>query len=232
MRALSGALLAGLVLVAAGCGTGGVAEGGNASSGKKLFLTEGKCGSCHTLKDAGSRGTVGPNLDDAYARPKDEDYRQSAIQNIVLDQIRFPRKGSAMPASLVEGQDAEDVAAYVARCAAADENDEGDKAACPGIVAGTGGMGLYASLGCQGCHSLDGSPSSGPTFKGLFGSSVKLTNGQTVKADDAYLIAAIVDPDKEIVTAYQPGVMSAVIPKGQVSEADAKTLVDFIKEQK
>ena len=137
-----------------------------------------------------------------------------------------------MPANLVEGQDAEDVAAYVARCAAADENDEGDKAACPGIVAGTGGMGLYASLGCQGCHSLDGSPSSGPTFKGLFGSSVKLTNGQTVKADDAYLIDAIVDPDKEIVTGYQPGVMSAVIQKGQVSEADAKTLVDFIKEQK
>jgi len=47
LRALSGALLAGLVLLVTGCGTGGVAEGGNASSGKKLFLTEGKCGGCH-----------------------------------------------------------------------------------------------------------------------------------------------------------------------------------------
>jgi cytochrome c oxidase subunit 2 len=230
--ALSGALLAGLVLVAAGCGTGGVAESGNASTGKKLFVTTGKCGSCHTLKDAGSRGTVGPNLDDAFRRPKEEDYRQSTIQNIVLDQIRFPTTGSGMPADLVEGQAAEDVAAYVARCAAADVNDEGDKAACPGIVAGTGGMGLYVSLGCQGCHSLDGTPSSGPTFKGLSGSNVKLTNGQTVKADDPYLNESIVDPDKEIVAGFQAGVMTAVVPKGQVSEADAKTLVDFIKKQK
>jgi len=230
--ALSGALLAGLVLVAAGCGTGGVGEGGNASTGKKLFLTKGKCGSCHTLKDAGSRGTVGPNLDDAFRRPKEEDYRQSTIQNVVLDQIRFPTTGSGMPADLLEGQDAEDVAAYVARCAAAEQSDQGDKAACPGIVAGTGGMGLYASLGCQGCHSLDGTPSSGPTFKGLSGSTVKLTNGKTVKADDQYLTESILDPDKEIVTGYKPGVMSAVIPKGQVSAADAKSLVDFINEQK
>ena len=232
MRALSGALLAGLVLLVTGCGTGGVAESGNSSSGKKLFLTEGKCGGCHTLQDAGSKGEVGPNLDDAFERPKEEGYKQSTIQNIVLDQIRFPTTESGMPANLVEGQDAEDVAAYVARCASANPKDDEDKAACPGIVAGTGGMGLYASLGCQGCHSLDGTPSSGPTFKGLFGSTVKLTNGQSVKADDAYLLEAIVDPDKEIATGFQPGVMSAVIPKGQVAEADAKTLVDFIKEQK
>jgi mono/diheme cytochrome c family protein len=233
LRALLGALLlAGLVLLVTACGTGGVAEGGNASSGKKLFLTTGKCGGCHTLQDAGSKGEVGPNLDDAFRRPRDEGYKPSTIENVVLDQIRFPTTESGMPANLVEGQEAEDVAAYVARCAAADPEDAEDKAACPGIVVGTGGMGLYASLGCQGCHSLDGTPSSGPTFKGLFGSTVKLTNGQSVKADDAYLTESITDPDKEIVTGFQPGVMTAVIPKGQVSEADAKTLVDFIKQQK
>ena len=232
MRALSGALLAGLVLVAAGCGTGGVAKGGDANNGKKLFLTEGRCGSCHTLKDAGSKGEVGPNLDDAFARSLEDGIKHSTVQNIVLDQIRYPTTESRMPANLVKGQNAEDVAAYVARCAAADPDDEEDKAACPGIVAGSGGMGLYASLGCQGCHSLDGSPSSGPTFKGLAGSTVKLTNGQTVKADDPYLLESILDPDKLIVAGFQPGVMSAVVQKGQVSEADAKTLVDFIKDQK
>jgi len=100
------------------------------------------------------------------------------------------------------------------------------------IVAGSGGMGLYASLGCQGCHSLDGSPSSGPTFKGLYGSMLKLTNGQSVKANDAYLLESILDPDKQIVAGYQPGVMSAVIKQGQVSQADAKTLVQFIKGHK
>lgn len=228
MRAHSGAfLVAALVVVVAGCGTGGPAEGGNSTTGKKLFLTAGRCAACHTLADAGSKGQVGPNLDSAFARSREEGFKESTIQNIVLDQIRFPTSVSGMPANLVEGQDAEDVAAYVAKCAAND-----DETLCPGVAAGSGGMGLYVSLGCQGCHSLDGSPSSGPTFKGLFGSSEKLTGGSMVKADDQYLLESIVDPDKQIVAGYQPGVMSAVIMKGAVSDADAKLLVDFIKKQK
>ena len=231
MRLVPGALLAGLILViATGCGTGGPAKGGDANRGKKLFQTDGKCGGCHTLKDAGSRGQIGPNLDHAFTRAKQEKFKRSTIQNVVLDQIRYPTKGSGMPADLLHGKDAEDVAAYVARCAAADPKK--DRLACPGIVAGSGGEGLYTSLGCQGCHSLDGSPSSGPTFKGLFGSKVKLANGQTVTADEQYVLESILDPDKQVVKGYQPGVMSSVVKKGQVSEADAKTLVDFIKQQK
>ena len=167
------------------------------------------------MRDAGSRGTVGPNLDDAFQRAEAGGFKESTIENVVLDQIRFPTTGSGMPANLVEGEDAEDVAAYVARCAAEDP----DEKALPRDRRRHRRQGLYAALGCQGCHSLDGSPSSGPTFKGLFGSSVKLTNGQTVNADDAYLLESIIDPDKEIVKGYQPGVMSSVIKKGQVSEA-------------
>jgi len=85
---------------------------------------------------------------------------------------------------------------------------------------------------CQGCHSIDGSKSSGPTFKGLAGSQVQLTNGQTVTADDAYLLESILDPDKMIVKGYQPGVMSAVIKPHTVPQDQAKELVDFIKKQK
>jgi mono/diheme cytochrome c family protein len=36
---------------------------GDAAAGKAIF-TE-KCGTCHTLGDAGTSGTIGPNLDDA-----------------------------------------------------------------------------------------------------------------------------------------------------------------------
>jgi cytochrome c oxidase subunit 2 len=233
LRATRGAFFATLIVaVVSGCGTGGATHGGDANRGKKLFVAEARCGSCHTLKDAGSRGTVGPNLDDAFAESKAEGFRMSTIENVVRDQIRYPTTGSGMPANLVEGQDAKDVAAYVARCAAANPKDPEDKAACPDIVTGTGGQGLYASLGCQGCHSIDGSKSTGPTFKGLFGSKVTLTNGQTVTADDQYLIDSIVDPDKEIVKGYQPGVMTSVIKKGQIKEDQAKQLVDFIKKQK
>jgi cytochrome c2 len=223
-----GAFLAGLILVVGtACGTGGSAKGGDANRGKKLFLSQGRCASCHTLADAGSKGEVGPNLDHAFEAAKGAGFKESTIRNVVLDQIRYPTKGSGMPADLLHGSDAQDVAAYVARCAAST-----DKTACPGTAAGGGGKGLYASLGCQGCHSLDGSPSTGPTFKGLFGSKAKLTNGQTVTADEAYLLESILDPDKQIVQGYQPGVMSAVIKKGQVSEADGKRLVDFIKQQR
>jgi cytochrome c2 len=227
LTALRGALLLLVVAVAAGCGTGGPASGGDASRGKKIFVAEGRCGSCHTLRDAGSRGTVGPNLDAAFRRDKQEKFKNSTIQNVVLDQIRYPTTGSGMPANLVKGQNADDVAAYVALCAAST-----DTKACPGTAVGTGGAGLYASLGCQGCHSIDGSKSSGPTFKGLYDSKVKLTNGQTVTADDAYLLESILDPDKLIVQGYQPGVMSSVIKKGQVQQDQAKQLVDFIKKQK
>jgi mono/diheme cytochrome c family protein len=184
------------------------------------------------MRDAGSRGTVGPNLDAAFMASKQEDFKLSTIQNVVRDQIRYPTSGSGMPANLVDGQDADDVSAYVARCAAASPTNADDKAACPGIALAPGGEGLYASLGCQGCHSIDGSKSSGPTFKGLAGSMVQLTNGQTVTADDAYLLESILDPDKLIVKGYQPGVMSAVIKKGQVPQDQAKQLVDFIKKQK
>ena len=158
-----------------------------------------------------------------------EGFEESRIQNVVLDQIRFPRDGSVMLPDLVEGQDAVDVAAFVAKCAAADPENDQDRLACPGIVAKPGGEGLYTSLGCQGCHSIDGSPSSGPTLKGVFSSMVPLATGQSVKADEQYLLESIVDPDKQIVEGYQPGVMSAVIKKGQVPQDQAQQLVDFIK---
>lgn len=94
------------------------------------------------------------------------------------------------------------------------------------------GKALYVARGCQACHSLNGTKGVGPTWKGLAGSQVKLANGQTVAANDAYLLESIEDPDKQIDAGYQRGVMSAVIKPGSVSEADAKALIAFIKSVK
>jgi mono/diheme cytochrome c family protein len=227
---LAGVFLAAfIVAVGTGCGTGGPAEGGNATQGQKLFLSEGQCGGCHTLRAAPSTGQIGPNLDEAFQQDKAEGFEESGIQNVVLDQIRFPRAGSVMKPDLVEGQDAVDVAAFVAKCAAADPEKDEDRLACPGIVAKPGGEGLYTSLGCQGCHSIDGSASSGPTLKAIFNAMVPLTNGQSVKADEQYLLESILDADKQIVKGYQPGVMSAVVPPGSVTQEQAQDLVDYIK---
>jgi mono/diheme cytochrome c family protein len=225
LRLLAAAAAVTLVAVlATGCGTEGVPSGGNTSRGKELFTSaEARCGACHTLADAGARGTVGPNLDQAFAGPRSEGFEESSIRSIVLDQIYYPTEGSGMPAELVTGEDAEAVASYVASVAG--------KEVKGGPPPGTG-EGLFTSLGCQGCHSLSGAKGTGPPLNGIFGKQSKLTNGQSVPVTEAHVIESIRDPDAKIVAGYQPGVMSAVIKKYQVSEADAKKLADFIKSKK
>src|SRR5665213_4067195 len=114
-RAFPGALLAAVALIAGGCGTGGKAStSADQVNGQKLFTA--KCAGCHVLAAAGAQGTVGPSLDDAFAGPKSEHFKLSTIENVVLDQIRVA--SLPMPANLVKGQDAVDVAGYVAAVAA------------------------------------------------------------------------------------------------------------------
>ena len=96
-----------------------------------------------------------------------------------------------------------------------------------GLVAA--GEALYSSAGCSNCHSIDGSQSVGPTFKGLAGSTVQLADGTTVTADDAYLARSIGQPDADIVDGYSQGVMSGTIPAGSVSESDIQALVAYLK---
>ena len=121
------ALAAGLL--AAGCGTGGRASSkADTANGLKLFTGKGQCAACHTLAAAGTTGTIGPNLDDAFRADRQQGFKQSAIANIVLDQIRLgsgplsngvskAETATPMPANLVTGSDAQDVAAYVASVA-------------------------------------------------------------------------------------------------------------------
>lgn len=93
--------------------------------------------------------------------------------------------------------------------------------------AATRGAVLAEGTGCLVCHSVDGTPGSGPTWKGLAGSSRPLESGETVIADDEYLHAAIVDPSREIVTGYQdvmPGHYGT-----QLSEQEINDLVEYIK---
>ncbi len=110
-------LSAGLVAaLAAGCGGSPVAAPGSAdlANGKTLFQQ--RCGSCHTLADAGTQGTIGPNLDDAYLQPRLNGFHSSSFEAMIRNQIEQAEE--PMPRNLVTGQDAVDVAAYVASVAA------------------------------------------------------------------------------------------------------------------
>jgi uncharacterized cupredoxin-like copper-binding protein len=129
-------------LVAGGClvlatSVGGCSlssEHANLVNGKQLFVQ--RCGACHTLTHAGTKGTTGPNLDAAFVQARDDGMKNSTFEGIVKDQILHPsRIGqtdpangkplAAMPGGLVTGDDAVDVAAYVGRVAGAPGKDGG-----------------------------------------------------------------------------------------------------------
>jgi plastocyanin len=92
-------------------------------NGKKLFVS--KCGSCHTLARANTQGSVGPNLDDAFRQDRADGLKSSDIRGLVDYWIQYPSNGGVMPAKLVEGQHAADVAGYVAAVAAKPGQDTG-----------------------------------------------------------------------------------------------------------
>src|SRR5438270_4778480 len=94
-------------------------------NGKRLFTGKATCGTCHTLSRANTRGTTGPDLDDAFVSARQEGFGTDVVEGIVLHQILYPRRGSVMPAKLVTGNNARDVAAYVAAVAGVPGQDTG-----------------------------------------------------------------------------------------------------------
>ena len=112
-----------LAAVISGCGASASGKDTDLVAGKQLFVQ--KCGACHTLARAGSKGTTGPNLDEAFAQSLKDGLGRSGIEGVIAEQIAHPRAGSAMPAGLVHGRDAQDVAAYVATSVAKPGKDTG-----------------------------------------------------------------------------------------------------------
>jgi mono/diheme cytochrome c family protein len=182
--------LAVAALLAAGCGTGGISKGKvDTAHGKELFVQ--KCGSCHTLADAGTQGKIGPNLDDAFAGDRAQGFKESTIRNVFHGQILYAvehppgfikgpngeeEPAPGMPRKLVTGSDADDVAAYVASVAglsaaggAATAGGTATRQAPATTTTGGGGGGdlvaqgkqVFESAGCTSCHTLKDAGSTG-----------------------------------------------------------------------
>ena len=153
-----GALL--LVLLLAGCGTGGLGEAeSSGASGEALFKE--KCAGCHELKAAGARGTIGPSLDAAFSAPRSEGFDESTIREVVLGQMRFPIAPMPPPEELFPADEYTDaerdaamdaIASYVASVAANQEaiaqaGQQGGNASADDPKA------LFTS-NCAGCHTF------------------------------------------------------------------------------
>lgn len=86
------------------------------------------------------------------------------------------------------------------------------------------GQALYQSKGCVACHTVDGSPRVGPTWKGLYGKQETMQDGSTALVDEAYLRSFILDPQARSVKGFQP-----IMPKIALSDEELAALLTYIQ---
>lgn len=87
------------------------------------------------------------------------------------------------------------------------------------------GRRLFGEHGCGGCHEL-GAGERAPDLAGVFGREVRLSGGDTVTADEAYLRTAVLRPQQQVVAGYQP-IMPSL--EGQLSEEEVLNLIAYLK---
>lgn len=88
------------------------------------------------------------------------------------------------------------------------------------------GRDLYLKRGCSACHSSDGTPKTGPSFKGIYGHAVKFVDGGEGVVDDNYIRESILVPSAKVVAGYRDQMNSY---QGQLSDNDITAIIEYIK---
>ncbi len=177
------------VVALTGCNLGPKA---NLDKGQQLFTQ--KCGSCHTLTGAGTNGDIGPNLDYAFKNARASGMDSDTVKGVVEYQIAHARPAATqatdvyMPQDLVTGEDASDVAAYVASVAGV-----------PGVKAPVFAPPQFFATNCGGCHTLAQAGTTGTTGPNL-DEALKNMSAQQISQ-------SITDPNAVIAPGYPPNVM-------------------------
>lgn len=207
-----------LTLALAACGR----DQPDLSNGKAQFVE--KCGSCHTLGRAGTAGTQGPSLDKAFQTALADGIGRQTVEGIVHRQILHPRRNSIMPAGLVKGDDASDVAAYVGYAAARSGDDSGALASAGLAQAKTGDQ-IFTAAGCAGCHTFTPAGSNGtigPDLNDLKAAAAKFGKG---KPPADYVRESIVKPDAFIVPGFGNAMPSF---QGRLTDKQIQALIDYL----
>ncbi len=94
----------------------------------------------------------------------------------------------------------------------------------PEDPAAAAGLALYQA-NCMGCHSIDGVAGAGPTWLDLYGATITLEGGETVVADDEYIIESIQNPTAKIHEGYGP----IMPPFAQLTDEEIAQLIAYMK---
>lgn len=207
-------LSVGAIATVSGCGGGDP----NLERGQDLFTTN--CGTCHSLAAAPSNSEIGPDLDAAFATARASGMDGDTIAGVTKAQIENPRytrdtsDPTYMPAELVTGSDADDVAAYVGSVA-------GVPGAEPeGLPEDPGGQ-VFVVNGCGACHTLAAAGTTGSVGPNL--------DDDLPGQSKQMIEESIVDPEAEIVQGFESGIMPEDYGDS-IEPQDLKLLVDYLSE--
>jgi len=91
------------------------------------------------------------------------------------------------------------------------------------------GSKLYVSKACITCHSTDGKPGNGPSWKGIFGKEEKLADGSSVMVDENYIRESVLNPQAKVVAGFQP-----IMPtfQGILKDKEIDAIIAYIKSLK
>jgi mono/diheme cytochrome c family protein len=192
------------------------------SNGKAMFVE--KCGSCHELGRAGTAGTQGPSLDAAFQTALADGMDRDTVEGIVHDQILHPRKGSAMPAELVTGDDARDVSAYVGYAAARSGDDEGALATA-GLAQARTGEQIFTAAGCAGCHTFAPAGSNGDIGPSLDELASAAGDREPGTSAEDYVRESLTNPEAVLVEGFGNAMPSY---EGRLTDEQIQALLDYL----
>lgn len=192
---------------------------GLAAKGQEVAGAQG-CLSCHTID--GTSG-VGPTWQGLFGKEETlaDGTTVSVDEAYLKESITEPNAklvegfDSIMPPYALSDEDLEALVEYIKSVSTPPPAAESKEEA---------GQKVAESNGCLSCHSVDGAPGVGPTWKGLFGKEETLADGTTVSVDEAYLRESVTDPNAKLVEGFAP-----IMPPYTLSEEDMAALIALIK---
>ncbi len=193
------------------------------------IMEQNGCLGCHSLK---SQVLVGPALNDIYNTKVSlmvTDVKKESLRDVkyLKDAILEPDKEivegfypGIMPAfkGVLSNEDINEIINYLKGKEPIAEKPKID------------GKEIVQNNGCLGCHSIDGTPLVGPSFKNIFNRKVKiLVNGKVKEVDSnaKYLKTAIIKPNIEIVEGFYPGIMPSF--ENVLKKEEINAVIEYLK---